>query len=393
MKTTRIASIDILRALTMFLMLWVNDFPTLTKVPKWLNHASRNEDFLGFSDIILPLFLFIVGLSIPLAIEFRIKSKKSMFSTVKHIISRSASLVLIGIYMVNYETAHSESMIINRYYWCLLMALSVFLIWTNWSKSPINEKYHIFLRGLGILVLILLAMIYKGGTDGTQWMTTQWWGILGLIGWAYLINALVYLFATRKLIVMIGLLMLFFSLQLFHKLELLPASNSILSMFNTIYGGTIPAFTSAGIVAILLYKKIANKGEFMILGTFTLIGALFFIYGFAMRPYWGISKLQGTPAWSGICIGIGFMLFALLHYIVDYKQKISWAKIIGPAGTATLTCYLIPYFIYPLRIISDFRLPDIFNIGITGLITSVFYALLVVVFTGFLEKKGIKLKL
>ena len=61
MKTSRIGSIDILRALTMFLMLWVNDFPTLSKVPKWLNHASYKEDYLGFSDIIFPLFLFIVG--------------------------------------------------------------------------------------------------------------------------------------------------------------------------------------------------------------------------------------------------------------------------------------------------------------------------------------------
>ena len=67
----RIASIDILRALTMLLMIWVNDFWSLTGVPKWLGHAAASEDYMGFSDIIFPLFLFIVGLSIPLAIENR----------------------------------------------------------------------------------------------------------------------------------------------------------------------------------------------------------------------------------------------------------------------------------------------------------------------------------
>ena len=65
MLDNRIASIDILRALTMLLMIWVNDFWTLYNVPKWLQHAKATEDYLGFSDIILPLFLFIVGLSIP----------------------------------------------------------------------------------------------------------------------------------------------------------------------------------------------------------------------------------------------------------------------------------------------------------------------------------------
>ena len=65
----RIASIDILRALTMLLMIWVNDFFTLIDIPKWLTHASATEDYMGFSDVIFPLFLFIVGLSIPFAIE------------------------------------------------------------------------------------------------------------------------------------------------------------------------------------------------------------------------------------------------------------------------------------------------------------------------------------
>ena len=48
----RIGSIDILRAITMLLMIWVNDFFTLIDIPKWLEHASASEDYLGFSDVI-----------------------------------------------------------------------------------------------------------------------------------------------------------------------------------------------------------------------------------------------------------------------------------------------------------------------------------------------------
>jgi len=54
--STRLSSIDILRALTMFFMVFVNDLWTLFDVPKWLQHAKASEDYLGFSDIISPLF-------------------------------------------------------------------------------------------------------------------------------------------------------------------------------------------------------------------------------------------------------------------------------------------------------------------------------------------------
>ena len=120
MEKTRIVSIDILRALTMVLMIWVNDFWSLTNIPKWLTHASATEDYLGFSDIIFPLFLFIVGLSIPFAIQQRKLYGASTFSTARHILIRSISLLIIGVFMVNYESAHDESILIGKIYWTLL---------------------------------------------------------------------------------------------------------------------------------------------------------------------------------------------------------------------------------------------------------------------------------
>jgi hypothetical protein len=79
--------------------------------------------------------------------------------------------------------------------------------------------------------------------------------------------------------------------------------------------------------------------------------------------------------------------------ISDVKKKTNWAKLISPAGTATLTCYMIPYIIYPLREIIGIRLPESLNTGTIGLIISFVFALLVVLLTGFFEKKGYKLKL
>ncbi len=389
----RLASIDILRAITMVLMIWVNDFWTLTDIPKWLKHANANEDYLGFSDIIFPLFLFIVGLSIPFAIKNRLDKGDSKFSIAKHILIRSISLLLIGFFMVNYENAHNESIIIGTYFWELLMALAVLLIWTDWKRSPLNKKWHSYLQILGFGILIFLASIYKGGEDGGIWMTPQWWGILGLIGWAYIINALVYLYSKNTMAIMSLVWLLFILLAILNHSNVSINFGVLSNYFSPILTGTIPAFTSAGIVATLLFKKMYKLNVKWSYLSLIILGILNITFGLVTRSIWGISKIQGTPSWLGICTGIGFLLFAFLYYIADAKKITNWAKIIAPAGTATLTCYMIPYFIYPLRGVFGVHLPEYVTHNNIGLIMSFGFALLVVIFTGWLEKKGFKLKL
>jgi predicted acyltransferase len=61
MRTRRLGSIDVIRALTMYLMVFVNDLWTDKKIFEWLEHAPAHADAMGFADIIFPAFLFIVG--------------------------------------------------------------------------------------------------------------------------------------------------------------------------------------------------------------------------------------------------------------------------------------------------------------------------------------------
>ena len=391
-KTIRIASIDVLRALTMLLMIWVNDFWTLTNTPKWLMHAKPNEDYLGFSDIIFPLFLFIVGLSIPFAIQNRLAKKESIVVMAKHIVIRSLSLLIIGVFMVNYET-HNETLGLGKWLWCFIMAFAVSLIWIQWKKSPIPQKWHNLLQSLGLVILIFLAIIYKGDADGEGLMRTQWWGILGLIGWAYSINALAYLFTKGNLVFMIILWLLFNFLSIGDSMGYLDAMPSPIGYFSTWYSGTIPAFTTAGIIASLLFQKISKENISKALVTLTTLGIVNIAAGLLTRHLWGISKVPGTPSWLMVCTGIGFLSFVILYYVVDIKKQSSWAKIIIPAGTATLTCYLIPYFTYPIRNLTGIELPDFLNNGVLGLLSSLCFVLLVVIFTGWLQKKGFSLKL
>ncbi|WP_103867590.1 DUF5009 domain-containing protein [Aquimarina sp. I32.4] len=389
----RIASIDILRALTMVLMIWVNEFWSLINIPKWLKHASASEDYMGFSDIIFPLFLFIVGLSIPYAIQHRLAKKESRLLIAKHIVIRSISLLLIGVFMVNYESAYHESIFLGKYVWCILMATAVVLIWMNWKRSPVPQKWHIYFQITGFLILIFLAVIYKGGSQGENWMETHWWGILGLIGWAYIINALIYLYSKNSISVMVIAWILFNVLSVLNQTHDGIFRNDVTRIFSTLYSGTIPAFTTAGVVATLTFKKLSKDNIKWCYVLLISLGVANIAYGLLTRSYWGISKIQGTPSWLAICTGIGFFMFVLLYYIADVKKQTGWATVIGAAGTATLTCYMIPYFLYPLYNITGLKLPDFLNTSIIGLLVSFGFALLVVFFTGWLERKGYKLKL
>ena len=389
----RIASIDIFRALTMLLMIWVNDFWTLIDVPKWLSHASATEDYMGFSDIIFPLFLFIVGLSIPFAIKNRLDKGDSRSHIAKHIVIRSLSLILIGVYMVNWETAFDEGIVGGKNLWGLLMAVAVSLIWMNWKRSPVPKKWYRFLQGLGFVILIYLASIYKGGAEGNLWMTTQWWGILGLIGWAYSFNSLVYLYAKGNLWVMGSVWLVLNVLAIINFSDMAFDGVGIIGLFSPIYKGVIPAFTAAGILATLAFVKLP-RDKSKLSGLILLIaGVLNILFGLITRPIWGISKIQGTPSWLAICTGIGLILFVLLYHVADVKKKVSWAAIIAPAGTATLTCYMLPYFIYPLRNMTTFRLPDVLNTAGVGLGISMIFAFVVVFVTGVFQRKGFSLKL
>jgi heparan-alpha-glucosaminide N-acetyltransferase len=76
----RLHSIDVFRAVTMFLMIFVNDVDAVTNIPEWIKHVDAHTDGLGFADTIFPAFLFIVGLSLPFAIRNRINKGYSQFS-------------------------------------------------------------------------------------------------------------------------------------------------------------------------------------------------------------------------------------------------------------------------------------------------------------------------
>jgi hypothetical protein len=111
------------------------------------------------------------------------------------------------------------------------------------------------------------------------------------------------------------------------------------------------------------------------------------------RPFWKLAKLGATPAWLFLCSAFTVLAFLTVYWIADVNQKAKWFNLIKPAGTDTLLCYLIPYFVYAIVKAAGFYLPEIFLTGGIGLLKSLLFALFCVVITGLLNRAGLKLKL
>src|SRR5690606_151417 len=99
-RTNRILSIDTMRGLTLFLMLFVNDV-YLPGVPGWIGHTEADVDGMGLAAWVVPGFLFMVGMAILYALRSRRKKVDNPGQVFGHIISRTISLLLIGVLMVN----------------------------------------------------------------------------------------------------------------------------------------------------------------------------------------------------------------------------------------------------------------------------------------------------
>ena len=384
----RLLSIDAIRALTMLLMIFINDLSGVKGIPAWMEHAKGFEDRMGFADTIFPSFLFIVGLSIPLALDRRMQKNESFNSIAFAILSRSFALIVMGFFHVNLEE-YSKASILPEAVWEILITLSFFLIWLDYP-AKISGLLKYCLIGTGWLILLLMAFLYTGGNPkAPEGMHPSWWGILGIIGWGYLVCAFVYLFAKGKFPIMI------IALVIFAAINILDHGKWLRLHLWVINDASSDFLITAGIVVSLWYARMVKHGynSALWLGLF-ITGCVSIFAGLLIRPYTGgISKIRSTPAWIMICIGIAILVFELMIYLVDFKGKKNWFKLIWPAGTATLTCYLIPYFQVAFYRLFHFHYPQILNYGWGGFFRSWAVAFIVVVIGGFLERRQLKLKI
>lgn len=390
----RIASIDILRALTMVLMIFVNDLWSLTDIPLWLEHVSRDEDGMGLADVVFPAFLFIVGMSLPFAVSSREKKGDSNLQIIGHIFMRSVALIVMGVFLVNGENINAEATGMHRLLWNVLSCTSFILIWNSYPSS-MNKWVVRSLKALGIATLVVLAFLYRAGEgDNLHGFSTYWWGILGLIGWAYFACGVTFVLLGKNLSIVTALWLMFNLICIAVHAHWMPQNDFARIVFGPLGNGAMPSFVMGGTLISMIYLHFRDKQKSSkMLLIFLSIAILLLIAGFYTRPYWEISKIRATPSWVWICSAITILSFIVIYWIADTKGKASWFEFIRPAGTNTLLCYLIPYFAYAIVVALKIDFPDVMLTGIIGLIKSMTFALMVVWIAGILGKRGLQLKL
>ena len=396
MKTsTRILSIDIMRGLTLVLMLFVNDL-YMPGVPAWLGHMKADFDGMGLADWVFPGFLFMVGMAVPFAIGGRISKGESNILISRHIAIRTISLLIIGVLMLNSGRLNAELTGMSRNLWAVLMYTGVFLVWNNYTDSD-NKFFTVTgLKLLGMAILTFLVFRFNSGQEANGGsLITGWWGILGLIGWGYLVAAFVYL-AARDSLFYTGLAVLFFLvLNILSGLRLLDFMNPVRFLFGTIIDGNVPFIVLSGMFTTLILKKLSASDHKKLILTIVIFGIISLAAGFILRKWFIISKIQATPSWGLVCNGISLLLFALLYWVMDVKNHVKWAFFLKPAGENSLTTYIAPALLYHLIWITG--LPILFYkhspMPLVVIAGSIVWSLAMVGLTALLVRGGIKLRL
>jgi heparan-alpha-glucosaminide N-acetyltransferase len=374
----RIVSMDVLRGLTMLLMLWVNDIghaglEHVKGVSQSLLHMPVEINGMTMPDVIWPTFMLLVGMSIPLSLEGRFARGDSWLRVLGHVGARAAALIFIGVCMVNawgegrYD-AKAAGM--SGPVWGLLMFLGAILLWNAYPRTEGFWKwFFVVLRVAGAALLVYLLVIYRATDDTghTIWMRPGWWGIIGQIGWAYLIAALVWLACRDHGAAVMGAFALLMALTIGAQYAWLD------EWWNHYIYGYTPhlreiawqsAAAVAGMVIATLFRP--NSGDcpnsragengtvpFKSTPYGRIAWMLVFAAGLAVAawlfsPFWGIHKKAQSPSWILYSLAIATVVYVFLYWLIDVKQIRRWTALVTPAGSNTLLMYCLPHIFYML---------------------------------------------
>jgi len=349
--SNRVTSIDALRGFVMFMMIFVNDLAGAPEkiVPDWMVHFSdrhKGGSGMTFVDLVFPAFLFIVGMSIPFALGSRFNQGIPLSKTIWHVLTRTLALLALGILMVNGESGGTDL-------WAATMFLSAIFAFGNvlprGAAAESAKFWKIFtgvIRALGFAGMIYCALVFTH--RGHHILTlvpfsirTSWYGILGLIGWAYFAAAIIFLFFRghrTALLACVALMTCFFAADKKHFFD-----NFWPAQFVD-FGGTLGSQAAITVAGLLLASILVapDKRTHGARANFTLL----FIAGFALAALllnglYGISKNNATPSWCLWADAITATLWLGFYYFCDVKPVKLISKPLAAAGQNVLLAYIL----------------------------------------------------
>ncbi len=342
--STRVVSIDILRGITMAVMIFVNDLDSVHGLSKWTYHMPARVDAMTYVDMVFPAFLFIVGMSLPIAVRSRLRRNPSQGRLWLHIVLRSLALLVLGLILANADRGDPARMHFSPDLWALIGLTGGILLWNVYTG--LSRKWVLGLRLTGAALIVFDFAIYRRATHGGEaWIRFSYPEILGLIGITYFAVCLLYIPTRRWRFAPLAWLILLVAYNAACCARWIPMGKW--SLYAWPFGnGAMPSLVMAGIVTSQIFVE---GGEAVRPARRMLLGMLFAIVSFAagwfLRPF-GISKIRATPTWALWSVAATCALFTLLYWLCDVKKQTRWAWLVRPAGSNTLLTYLIPDLYY-----------------------------------------------
>ena len=405
----RLASLDAFRGFDILTMVFVNYIAGMAAIPFILRHAAADQDVFTLTDVVFPGFLFIVGVSIPLALAKRRMGGQPVLALVGHVLVRTLALLFLGVLLVNEGRFSAAATGMSRDLWYFLATLAVFGLWAVTPKGAAAKKRRLLL-GLKIaaaVALVVLVVIFRGqGEDGrVTVLQTSWWGILGMIGWCYMAGSLLFLACRGNRTVLAGAIGLMTALYIGARhgaLDFLGPVNGFLNIGSLF--GSHAAIVTAGMLAGSVFLPGSNIAEPRRRVRFlALLGAALVLGGYILRPLHGFSKIHGTESYGLATAGICCLLFLLFYLVLDvFKKGRKAAAFILPAGRNPLLAYLLPGLIGSAAGLAGTLLhanvdgllwPFYGSGGIPGMLNAAVMTLVVLLVTAGLTKAGLLLKL
>jgi predicted acyltransferase len=370
----RVASVDGLRGLTILLMVFVNDLGRAA--PSWMLHIQPpRADGMTLADVVFPVFLFLVGVSIPLAFEQAEKAGKSKWAQLAHVLVRTVSLLLMG--LIEFNSADDRTL--GGPLWRLLAYTALILAWCTPVREHGRKRTFVMaVKGLGFVGLLILLAIYRrepgpaeiplwGRVEDWVWLRTGWWGILGLIGWAYgTVCLLVLLLGWRREWLMGALaLLMVLHLALNHgglftrvadkpwlgaatePLEALARGIETVSQYVSLRDatGSLAAITMAGcLLGTILRRDSELTSHAARIGWAATFAVGLFLAGCLTDTFEGINKIAATPTWCLWCSALACVVWIVLCQALDATRTGVWLMPLRAAGANPL----VAYFLHPI---------------------------------------------
>ena len=310
-KNKRLLSIDALRGFDMLMIIFADRFfaylhqGAQTEFTQTLATQFEHPEWFGFHfyDIIMPLFLFVVGVVIPFSLEKRVQQIDHKKELYPHLIRRFGILFFLG-WIVQGNLLHLD---ITKFqiYSNTLQAIAVGYLFTCIAYIHLNRINRYLLFFACILIYgLLLEFAYVPGIGTSQLLPDK--------------NIAIYI---DKLV--------------FGRFDDGYQYTWLLSGFG------FTATTLSGLfVGEILKSKIAGEKiiqKLIIIGVCAIvIGLIFNIWHPMVKKIWNSSFVLFS---SGICT----LLLALFYWLIDVKGYTKWASPLKIIGVNAITAYVISH--------------------------------------------------